>query len=178
MIVTHPIQKGDVALHKGKLLHGQRSKGALVSADVALGVHPGDEGEDMGESVVVQCNLMEPNRGNHTKLKMGLNLKSQVKFKSVKQAARGAGTNASLSLPLVRETLVMLEPSDDTIGPPSSGPGGDVLVFNHRPPDPNSSMDMGQDVSMGNDMVGACEEPENMVIGSSPDVGLSQPRSL
>ncbi|KAJ1385492.1 Endonuclease/exonuclease/phosphatase superfamily [Sesbania bispinosa] len=66
------------------------------------------------------------------KARVGLNLKSQVKFKSVTNAARRGVSLADLPFPLIQENQF-----DMDLSLSSHGLGADegVLVFNNRPPD-------------------------------------------
>ncbi|KAJ1427425.1 hypothetical protein SESBI_09678 [Sesbania bispinosa] len=114
-------------------------------ANVSVEVNQGSLENNLVDKVVVRH--LGPNRTlkvkedangltNKNRLKMGLNLKSLVKFKSVKQAARRGGSRSTLDL----SGLCNSSPCFDYLlsgnGPPGVGleDGGDV--FNNRPPDP------------------------------------------
>ncbi|KAJ1399542.1 hypothetical protein SESBI_30307, partial [Sesbania bispinosa] len=66
------------------------------------------------------------------KAKVGLNLKSQVKFKSIKNAARRGITLTDLPMPLIQASQL-----GEDMGLANSGLGAEegMLVFNNRPPD-------------------------------------------
>ncbi|KAJ1400564.1 Anthranilate synthase component II [Sesbania bispinosa] len=69
------------------------------------------------------------------KRKMGLNLKSLVRFKSVKTAARKSGSFPILSMPLLHDTINVASRGTPEDEPHPPRPKGDMDVFNNRPPD-------------------------------------------
>ncbi|KAJ1415789.1 Endonuclease/exonuclease/phosphatase superfamily [Sesbania bispinosa] len=96
--------------------------------------------EVMNPKSVDETSLIGPEK--HPKIKMGLNLKSQVKFKNIKQVSRCVGAQYNVPMPLMCEALNLDPPSGLKIDVPSIvGPKGDVEVCNRRPPDSSNILD-------------------------------------
>ncbi|KAJ1400049.1 hypothetical protein SESBI_29885 [Sesbania bispinosa] len=74
-----------------------------------------------------------------TKRKMGLNLRSQVRFKNIKGAARKIGSIPTLSIPLMKESIPLVF-DEFNKGTDLGGPKDEVEIFNSRPPDINHLM--------------------------------------
>ncbi|KAJ1377585.1 Endonuclease/exonuclease/phosphatase superfamily [Sesbania bispinosa] len=66
---------------------------------------------------------------------MGLSLKSQVRFKTIKNVARRPGPLPSLSMPLINDSIQMSNINPLPKGPEALGSQDAVEVFNFRPPD-------------------------------------------
>ncbi|KAJ1431368.1 Endonuclease/exonuclease/phosphatase superfamily [Sesbania bispinosa] len=70
-----------------------------------------------------------------TKRNMGLNLRSQVRFKTIKSVARKSGPFPSLSMPLMSDTFKVINKNVQHDGPNAAGVQDDVEICNSRPPD-------------------------------------------
>ncbi|KAJ1397038.1 hypothetical protein SESBI_32124 [Sesbania bispinosa] len=114
-------------------------QGNIPNSD-AEHVSKGCNSKEAGSS---RGNLVTPNNvgskpvgpASHNMRKVGLNLKSQVRFKNVKTAARTKGALPILSMPLMTESLNILSNEAHSGEPHLMGQKDDVEVFNSRPPD-------------------------------------------
>ncbi|KAJ1430296.1 phosphoribosylformylglycinamidine synthase [Sesbania bispinosa] len=67
--------------------------------------------------------------------RVGLNVKSQVRFKNIKSTARSSGPLPMLSMPLLNNNVNIVQPGTNCNDTSQGGSIVEVEVFNHRPPD-------------------------------------------
>ncbi|KAJ1430178.1 HEAT repeat-containing protein 1 [Sesbania bispinosa] len=113
-----------------------------------------------------------------TKRNMGLNLRSQVRFKTIKSAARKSGPFPSLSMPLMSDTFKEINKNVQHDGPDTTGVQDDVEICNSRLPDnalSHTTLTNYEDTLPGLNSVGS--DTDCMEVGS-PDGEVFVPSSF